>query len=125
MKSLTEFIQNSPTSYQTTANIGNELESNGFDRLNEKDRWDLKPGKGYFTQRNMSSIIAFRPGTGKLSEHGFLISGAHTDSPSLKIKSDGSSFREGTAVVSTEIYGNPIISTWFGRELSFPRSSIV
>ncbi len=119
MKNLTEFIQNSPTAYQTTANIVNELESRGFERLNENEIWDLKPGKGYFTQRNMSSVIAFRPGTGKLSENGFLISGAHTDSPSLKIKSNGSSFSNGTAVVSTEVYGNPIISTWFDRELSF------
>jgi aspartyl aminopeptidase len=47
-----------------------------------------------------------------------MIAGAHTDSPSLKLKTDGGSWKEGSARVSTEVYGAPVVSSWLDRELS-------
>jgi aspartyl aminopeptidase len=66
----------------------------------------------------MSSVIAFRLGLDKLSDSGFMITGAHTDSPSLKLKSEGGNWKEGSARLSTEVYGAPILSSWLDRELS-------
>ena len=118
MKDLQQFINKSPSSYQAVSTIIGQLEMNGFEALNEKNTWNIKPGRAYYITRNMSSVIAFRPGLMKLSRSGFMIAGAHTDSPSLKIKTDGGSWKDGSARVSTETYGAPIISSWLDRDLS-------
>ncbi|MCK5672788.1 MAG: M18 family aminopeptidase [Spirochaetales bacterium] len=118
MKDLQQFIKKSPSSYQASASIINELKANGFKCLDEKNNWELKPGGSYYLSRNMSSVIAFRLGQGDLSQFGFMIAGAHTDSPSLKLKTEGGSWKNGAARVSTEAYGSPIVSSWLDRELS-------
>lgn len=118
MKYLQQFIKESPSSYQAADRIIHLLRKNGFEYLDERKSWDLKSGGSYYIQRNMSSVIAFRLGREKPSQSGFLIAGAHTDSPSLKIKTEGGSWKDGAARVSTEAYGVPIISSWLDRELS-------
>ncbi len=118
MKDLQQFIKESPSSYQTAWSIIDHLEASGFKYLDEKKPWKLKSGNGYYVFRNKSSVIAFRPGTGNISQSGFMIAGAHTDSPSLKLKTEGGSWKNGSARVSTETYGSPIVSSWLDRELS-------
>ncbi len=118
MEELKLFIKKSPTAYQAAMSIVEELEKSGFHHLNEKDPWILSAGEGYYVVRNMSSVIAFRVGNKKIVHSGFMIAGAHTDSPSLKLKSDGGSWKEGAARVSTEVYGSPVVSSWLDRELS-------
>lgn len=118
MKDLQQFIKNSPGSYQASEYIISQLKLNGFENLDEKKNWEFKPEGAYYIIRNMSSVIAFRPGTEALSESGFMIAGAHTDSPALKIKTEGGSWKNGAARVSTESYGSPIVSSWLDRELS-------
>ncbi len=118
MKDLQQFIKNSPGSYHASEYIISQLKLNGFESLDEKKNWKLKPGGSYYIIRNMSSVIAFRPGTELLSESGFMIAGAHTDSPALKIKTEGCSWKNGAARVSTESYGSLIVSSWLDRELS-------
>ncbi|MDA3937718.1 MAG: M18 family aminopeptidase [Spirochaetia bacterium] len=118
MENLQQFIQRSPSSYQAAETIVNQLKVKGFKLLDEREAWTLKPGKSYYIIRNMSSVIAFRLGLDKLSDSGFMITGAHTDSPSLKLKSEGGNWKEGSARLSTEVYGAPILSSWLDRELS-------
>jgi aspartyl aminopeptidase len=118
MKELQQFIFESPGPFHAVSSIVNHLKLKGFKYLDEKSPWILEPGKSYYVIRNMSSVVAFRTGLGKFSECGFLIAGAHTDSPSLKLKTDGGSWKNGAARVSTETYGAPIVSTWLDRELS-------
>lgn len=119
---LLDFIHISPTAYHASSVLIRMLEESGFNELKEQDSWDLKPGKDYYLQRNGSTAIAFRLGKKPPAESGFLIAGAHTDSPSLKVKfpvnpakKDGKSHSETSNV---EIYGGPILSTWLDRELS-------
>lgn len=118
MKNLKLFIEKSPTAYQATESIAEQLKKYGFNQLFEKAPWVLLPGEGYYVIRNMSSVIAFRVGTKNIRHSGFRIVGAHTDSPSLKLKTDGGSWKEGSARVSTEVYGGPVVSSWLDRELS-------
>jgi aspartyl aminopeptidase len=118
MKDLQQFIKKSPCSYHGAESLVSQLKMNGFECLDEKNTWKLKHGGSYYLLRNMSSVVAFRLGTEKISQSGFMIAGAHTDSPSLKLKTEGGSWKEGSARVSTETYGAPIISTWLDRELS-------
>lgn len=117
INNLLEFIHLSPTAYHAVSVITDVLKEGDFKELDEKSAWFLKPGEGYYVKRNGSSVIAFRMGMKKPAESGFLISGAHTDSPGLKLKLFGEE-KDGYFRTGVEVYGGPIISTWLDRELS-------
>lgn len=115
-REMLEFIDKSPTCFQTVKNIGDMLSAAGFAELREADEWKLEKGKGYFVTRNESSVIAFR-----LPEQlsGFHIAAAHSDSPSFKVKeSPESTVEEHYVRLNTEKYGGMILSTWLDRALS-------
>ena len=115
---LITFIDNSPVSFMAVDNIKDKLESNGFSRLSESEKWDLKPGARHYVTRNDSAVIAFRVGELTPWESGFNIAGAHTDSPLLKIKNESIGESAGCVKVNVEPYGGGIISTWLDRDLS-------
>jgi aspartyl aminopeptidase len=115
---LKEFLDESPTAYQASGNIIYELEQNGFKELDETEEWKLKPGGKYYVCRNQSAVIAFINSKALPTLNGFKLIGAHTDSPSLKIKPLTEKCIKGNRKLGVEIYGGPIISTWLDRELS-------
>lgn len=78
-----------------------------------KKRWKIL----YY--KNNSAVIAFEIGTGEIEEDGFRLIGAHTDSPGFRIKPNPEMLVEGHYLkLNTEVYGGPILSTWFDRPLS-------
>ena len=112
------FIEKSPTSFHVTANLGTELTKQGFRRLEETERWQLEPGKGYFVTRNDSALIAFRLPEGGAPK-GFHIAASHGDSPSYKVKEAPEMVAEGAYVkLNTEKYGGMIPASWMDRPLS-------
>ncbi len=113
---LFDFIKESPNAYFAVDTIAKELSAAGFKRLDEKEKWNLKPGK-YFVTRDDSSLIAFV--IPKNDFAGFHIVASHSDSPSFKIKPNPE-MKVGEAYVklNVEKYGGMIISTWFDRPLS-------
>lgn len=69
--------------------------------------------------KNDSAIIAFEIGCGEIEEDGFRLIGAHTDSPGFRIKPSAEMTVENNYIkLNTEVYGGPILSTWFDRPLS-------
>lgn len=115
---LTDFIQNCPSMFHSVASIAKELDAKGFCELREKDPWNLEAGKGYYTIRNNSSIIAFAIPE-KLTDYHFQMSAAHTDSPTFKIKAVPE--LTGPAMylrLNVEAYGGMIDSTWLDRPLT-------
>ncbi|HSA34325.1 MAG TPA: M18 family aminopeptidase [bacterium] len=112
------FLDGSPTMFHATVSIIGRLEKAGFERLDEGDEWSLKSGAGYFVVRNDSAVIAFRVGRKSPWESGFMMAGAHTDSPLLKIKPESESMGKNVVRVATEIYGGPIVATWLDRNLA-------
>lgn len=115
---LIEFISRSSTAFHCVLEVERRLQKNGFIKLDEVNKWDLDQNGRYYLVRNGSSLIAFVPGKGKPEDTGFKIGGAHTDSPSLKIKNEGASVVGGLLRVSVEPYGGGINSTWLDRNLS-------
>ena len=115
MKKFTEgllnFLNEAKTSYHAVDAIKRELKSRGFTELYENEDWSVENGKGYFTVRNGSSIIAFVD-NGKP----FMISAAHSDSPVFRVKATeiGSAY----AKLTTERYGGMINYTWLDRPLT-------
>ncbi len=115
---LKKFLDKSPTAFQATENIIQELKADGFIQLSEGDKWSLKPQGKYFVVRNDSAVLAFINGSSAPSETGFKITGAHTDSPALKVKVGSETKFKSYHKVFVEVYGGPIINTWMDRELS-------
>lgn len=118
-KELIDFIYESPTSFHAVDSVKRILDSNGFTELMEEDRWSLKKGGRYYVIKNHSALTAFVVGNGKVEEKGFRIIGAHTDSPTFRIKPAAEMIAENHYIkLNTETYGGPILSTWMDRPLS-------
>ena len=117
VKELLNFIDNSPTAFHAAAQLKKELKNSGFKELDPKSKWNLKKGEKYFLTRNDSALIAFITGKDFLNQ-GFRIISSHTDSPALKVKPDPVISSEEQFVLNTEVYGGPILNTWYDRELS-------
>jgi aspartyl aminopeptidase len=116
---ILEDINSSPSPYHAVKTQEKILKKHGFKELREKDSWDLSPSGRYFVIRDFSSLIAFvNPGenTGEIPH--IRLGGAHTDSPTLKLKSQPLKIKKEMLVWDIEIYGSPILTTWFDRDLS-------
>lgn len=114
---LINFIDQSPTAYQAVDNIKNILLEHNFLPYKLNQTTQLNTGDRYFYVKDDSAIIVFEIGNKPLAG-GFKIFGAHTDSPSLRIKPQAISIKENIIRLNTEVYGNPILNTWFDRPLS-------
>ncbi len=113
-KDLLEFIKESPTAFQAVDQVKKSLISEGFAELPENQNWSSKELKSVFTIRDDGALIALKKGNGKSLK----MVGAHTDSPGLKIRPIPAKNNHGYYQVGVEVYGGPILSTWFDRDLS-------
>lgn len=116
---LIDFIQASPSAFHVVRNIKAALHKQGFEELKMGEKWSLQKATKYFISKNDTAVIAFITGKGKVAENGFKIIASHTDSPGIKIKPNigvKNTFNYNT--LNVEVYGGPILSTWFDRPLS-------
>lgn len=113
---LFDYISHSPTAYHAVAHTKSVLEGKGYERVCESKSWTLEAGKGYYVERNGSSLIAFRiPGGNPM---GFMIAASHADSPCFKIKENAELCDKNYTRLSVEKYGGMLCSTWMDRPLS-------
>lgn len=118
-KNLIDFIDASHSSFHATKNVEEILIKEGFEKIELKDKWELKKEGKYYVTKNGSAIIGFIVGKGEIEDDGFRIVGAHTDSPTFRIKPDPEITVVGKYLkLNTEVYGGPILSTWADRPLS-------
>ena len=116
---LIEFIYKSPTAFHAVKSLKGILSGEGFKEIREEEKWKLEKGSKYFMTKNDSALIAFVVGKGKIHENGFKIIGAHTDSPSFRVKPNPEMVSENTYIkLNTEVYGGPILNTWLDRPLA-------
>lgn len=116
---LIDFLYDSPSACHGVKETQKILDKNGFVEIKEADKWDLKAKGKYYVIKNDSALIAFEVGTGDIEETGFRLIGAHTDVPGFRIKPNPQMISEGKYVkLNTEVYGGPILHTWFDRSLS-------
>ncbi|WP_406541923.1 M18 family aminopeptidase [Clostridium ljungdahlii] len=116
---LINYIYESPTSFHAVKNAISELKKFGFVEIKEEEALKIKKCGKYFVTKNQSALIAFTVGKGELENEGFRIIGAHTDSPSFRVKPNSDIEVEGAYVkLNTEVYGGPILNTWMDRPLS-------
>ena len=127
IKRLLSFLDASPVNFLAVKNISEELEKNGFRRLNPQEPLGkVVAGDKFFVTKNDSSIYAFQIGKKALADAGFHMICAHCDSPTFRIKPNAEMTCEGGIVkLNTEVYGGPIMSTWFDRPLTLAGRVIV
>jgi aspartyl aminopeptidase len=111
---LLGFLDASPTPFHATQNMAGMFENAGFIRLDELSKWNLQKNKKYYLTRNGSSIIAFTY-TGVKN---YLLVGAHTDSPNLRLKPNPIIKEHGVVKFGVEPYGGILLGPWFDRDLS-------
>lgn len=118
-QNLIDYIYDSPTAFHAVAKAKEDLCKEGFVEIKEEEKWNLQKGGKYFVTKNDSALTAFVVGKGEIEENGFKIIGAHTDSPSFRIKPAPEMVVEDTYVrLNTEVYGGPILNTWMDRPLA-------
>lgn len=116
---LIDFLYDSPTAFHAVDNVKKSLEENGFNEVREEEKWNLEKGGKYYTTKNGSALVAFTVGKGEVEEEGFKIVGAHTDSPTFRIKPNCEIIGENNYIkLNTEVYGGLIRSTWMDRPLA-------
>ncbi len=115
---LLNFIDASPSPWHAVNTVEQRLISLGFISLHETQAWQLKPGNSYYVIRGGASIIAFKVGSLNLTDSGFRMIGAHTDSPSLRLKPNAAYGSDGLVRIGVEVYGGPILATFTDRDLS-------
>jgi len=113
-EALLGFLDASPTPFHATRNMAMMCENAGFVRLDEREKWSLERGGKYYVTRNDSSIIAFTyPG-----DDDYVMMGAHTDSPNLKLKPSPVIKKSGLTQLGVQTYGGLLMNPWFDRDLS-------
>lgn len=115
---LLTYLQNSPTPFHAVESTKEILTASGFTEIFEGDVWNLQSGGRYFYTRRNASLVAFQLGTNALTKEGLRIVGAHTDSPTLKVKPNPNLNNQGYFQLGIEVYGGALFSPWFDRDLS-------
>ena len=124
---LLHFLDASPVNFLAVKNIASELEQAGYRHFDPREALgEIKAGDKLYVTKNDSSIYAFHIGRKPMAEAGFKMICAHCDSPTFRIKPDAEMLCEGGIVkLNTEVYGGPIMSTWFDRPLTIAGRVIV
>ncbi|MDO8947572.1 MAG: M18 family aminopeptidase [Desulfocapsaceae bacterium] len=113
-----QFLQTSPTPFHAVSFMAAKLRDAGFQQLFETDAWHLAPGNSYFIIRDNGALAAFTLASTNVQDQGFRIMGSHTDSPALQIKPLAGKTSHSFFQLGVEVYGGPLLTTWFDRELS-------
>ncbi|MCJ1478474.1 hypothetical protein MMC13_007154 [Lambiella insularis] len=121
------FVNASPTPFHCVDSAKDRLVAAGFTEIKERQDWAsiCKPGGKYWLTRNGSTILAFAIGMKWKPGNPIAMIGAHTDSPTLRIKPISKSQSEGYMQVGVETYGGGLWHTWFDRDLSIAGRAMV
>lgn len=127
IKRLLSFLDASPVNFLAVKNIAAELQKNGFRHVSPQEPiGKVEAGDKFYVMKNDSSIYAFQVGKKALADVGFHMICAHCDSPTFRIKPNAEMDCEGGIVkLNTEVYGGPILSTWFDRPLTLAGRVVV
>ena len=119
LQSLMELMDASPVNFLAAQYVEEQLHVAGFIELKAEEPFpDMKAGDQYYVTKNGSAVFALRVGRRPAAESGFKLICAHSDSPGFRVKPHAAMRCEGNMVkLNTEVYGGPILYTWFDRPL--------
>ncbi|KAL9116636.1 MAG: hypothetical protein Q9187_006840, partial [Circinaria calcarea] len=118
--SFLSFISENPTVFHAVTYFSRQLESHGFTKLSERDRWtdQLSRGGKYFYERNGSGLIAFTIGRNYTSGNGAAIVASHVDALTTKLKPISTKqTKQGYVQLGVAPYAGALNQTWIDRDL--------
>ena len=119
IESLLQFMDASVCNFLAVDTIKQMLSKNGYVEKRIEQPLQCQPGDKFFVTKNDSALFAIKIGSRPISETGFKIITAHSDSPCFRIKPHPEMLSGDRLVrLNTEVYGGPILYTWFDRPLS-------
>lgn len=120
IQDLGAYVSASPSSFHAVHEAARRLDDAGFTGLDELQAWDGAAAAGsagrFYVVRD-GALIAWVTPTGAGPATGFNILGAHTDSPSFKLKPKATTGKFGWLQAGVEVYGGPLLNSWLDREL--------
>ncbi|MDR6988532.1 aspartyl aminopeptidase [Paenarthrobacter nitroguajacolicus] len=115
IQDLGAYVSASPSSFHAVHEAARRLDAAGFTALDEVKPWD--GGAGNFYVIRDGALIAWVTPEAAGPTTGFNILGAHTDSPSFKLKPKPTTGKFGWLQAGVEVYGGPLLNSWLDREL--------
>lgn len=115
---LAKFIHTCPTPYHVTAEVAARATDAGFTVVDDMPGPLPSAPGGYVLVRDGAVIVWQIPEN--LVEHPrFRIVGAHTDSPTFRVKPTPDNTSAGYSRVGVEVYGGALVNSWLDRDLAF------
>ncbi|MET4591927.1 M18 family aminopeptidase [Arthrobacter sp. 754] len=115
IQDLGAYVSASPSSFHAVHEAARRLDGADFTRLDELQPWDAGAGRFYIVRDG--ALIAWVVPDAAGPTTGFNILGAHTDSPSFKLKPKPTTGAHGWLQAGVEVYGGPLLNSWLDREL--------
>lgn len=112
---LINFVDASPSPYHAAAEALARLTAAGFTEVTPDGEWPS--GVGRFVAVDGGSLFAWVVPEGAAPSAPFRLLGAHTDSPTLRVKPQPDTGRAGIRQLGVEIYGGPLLNSWLDRDL--------
>jgi aspartyl aminopeptidase len=112
---LIDFVDASPSPYHAVAESLRRLTETGFTELPLTGDWPSGPGRYVVTDGG--SLFAWVVPPDAPAHAPFRLLGAHTDSPTLRVKPRPDTGRAGVRQLGVEVYGGPLLNSWLDRDL--------
>ena len=114
---LIELLKEAVTPYHCVKKCEEVLADAGFENLSYEKEWKLLKGGKYVMNHHGAALFAFTVGENWNATDMLRMAAAHTDYPCMRIKPNADFVTNGYAQINLEVYGGPILNTWFDRPL--------
>ena len=120
---LIQFLDAAPSPYHAAAQARQQLTAAGFTEVGLTDVWPSDPGR--YVVVDGGSLFAWVVPDGAAADASFRLLGAHTDSPTLKVKPQPDTGSAGFRQLGVEVYGGPLLNSWLDRDLGLAGRVVV
>ncbi|MBE7719933.1 MAG: M18 family aminopeptidase [Lacrimispora celerecrescens] len=118
IQQLESLIAASVSPYHCITAASSQLSAAGFKELPLASPWELTTGGSYYINAFDSTLIAFTIGKELSTPPTLKLAASHTDWPCLKVKPSPEVTSLKYGKLNVEVYGGPLLGTWFDRPLS-------
>jgi aspartyl aminopeptidase len=120
---LIDFIDASPSPYHAAAEALRRLTAAGFTEVGLDQEWPSETGR--YATVDGGSLFAWVVPEGAAPHTPFRLLGAHTDSPTLRVKPRPDTGAAGIRQFGVETYGGPLLNSWLDRDLGLAGRVVV
>src|SRR5215472_739871 len=120
---LIAFLDASPSPYHAAAEALRRLTAAGFAEVPRAGVWPAGPGR--HVVMDGGSLFAWIVPEGSPPDAPFRLLGAHTDSPTLRVKPRPDTGQAGLRQLGVEVYGGALLNSWLDRDLGLAGRVVV